>query len=65
MFRLTLVSGNKFSQTIIHEENNTSDKIDKHEESYQCEICEMKTKSKISLGKHMQKEHSTISQFDG
>ena len=50
--------------TKISEENNTSEKVDNQEEYLQCEICDVKTKYKVSLGKHMQKEHSAIPQFD-
>ena len=47
------------------EENNTSGNTENQEKSFLCEICDMKTNCKVSLGKHMQKEHSTIPQFDG
>ena len=51
--------------TKASQEDNTSDGIDGPQESYQCEICDMKAKFKVSLGKYMQKDHSTITQFDG
>ena len=47
------------------QEGNTSDEIDEPQESFQCEICDMKATCKVSLGKHMHKDHSTIPQFDG
>ena len=46
-------------------ENKTSNDMDEHEESFHCEICEIKAKCKESLGKHMQKEHCPIPQLDG
>ena len=43
----------------------TSSEHGEPEESFQCEICEMKANCKVSLGKHKQKEHITIPQLDG
>ena len=43
----------------------TSSEHGEPEESFLCEICEMKANCKVSLGKHKQKEHSTIPQLDG
>ena len=41
-------------------ENNTSNDMDENEESFQCEICDMKVRCKVSLGKHIQR---SIPQF--
>ena len=47
------------------EEIVTASEHGEPEKSFQCEICEMKARCKVSLGKHKQKEHSTIPQLDG
>ena len=46
-------------------ENNTSNDMDEHEELFQCEICDVKTRCKESLLNHMQNTHRTMLQFDG
>ena len=47
------------------EEIVTSSEHGQSEKSFQCKISEMKASCKVSLGKHKQREHSTIPQLDG
>ena len=62
---LLLTKSDTTDSTKPSKENNTSEKVDNQEESLKCEICDMKPKCKVSLGKHIKKEHSVIPQFDG
>ena len=53
-----------FSAKPTEETNTTDDHVEKVK-YFKCELCDFRANCKVALGKHIQKEHSKIPQFDG